>query len=72
MIVQFVSWLRSLKLIIDWHNFGYTILSLRLGPESYIVKFAKLYEKIYGGRAHAHLAVTGAMHRELMYKWDVA
>ncbi|RIA81409.1 Glycosyltransferase Family 33 protein [Glomus cerebriforme] len=71
MIVQFVCWLRSTKLIIDWHNFGYTILGLRLGHDSRIVKIAKWYEQLYGGRAHAHLTVTSAMHRELMYKWDV-
>ncbi|CAG8725020.1 12784_t:CDS:2, partial [Dentiscutata heterogama] len=29
------------------------------------------YEKLYGRRAHAHLTVTAAMHRELMYKWEV-
>jgi beta-1,4-mannosyltransferase len=71
MTVQFVCWLRSSKLIIDWHNFGYTILSLRLGRDSRIVKYAKWYEKLYGGRAHAHLTVTAAMHRQLMYKWNV-
>ncbi|CAB4399266.1 UDP-Glycosyltransferase/glycogen phosphorylase [Rhizophagus irregularis] len=71
MIVQFVCWLRSTNLIIDWHNFGYTILGLRLGHDSRIVKIAKWYEKLYGGRAHAHLTVSSAMHRELMYKWDV-
>ncbi|RHZ65794.1 hypothetical protein Glove_311g67 [Diversispora epigaea] len=71
MIVQFICWLRQTNLIIDWHNFGYTVLGLRLGQDNFMVKFAKWYEKLYGGRAHAHLTVTAAMHRELMYNWDV-
>ncbi|CAG8581132.1 19461_t:CDS:2, partial [Cetraspora pellucida] len=71
MIAQFVCWARQTNLIIDWHNFGFTILGMRLGHNSRIVKIAKWYEKLYGARAHAHLTVTAAMHRELMYKWEV-
>ncbi|CAG8689807.1 16446_t:CDS:10 [Funneliformis mosseae] len=71
MIVQTVCWLQSTKLIIDWHNFGYTILGLRLGQNSLFVKIAKRYEQLFGDRAHAHLTVTGAIHRELMFKWGV-
>ncbi|KAG9300146.1 hypothetical protein G9A89_010556 [Geosiphon pyriformis] len=70
-IVQFVCWLRQINLIVDWHNFGYTLLGLRLGHESRIVKFAKWHEKVWGRRAVAHLTVTAAMHRELLYNWDV-
>ncbi|CAG8516658.1 3577_t:CDS:10 [Paraglomus brasilianum] len=70
-IVQFVCWLRQTNLIIDWHNFGYTILAMRLGQNSRVVKFAKWYENFFGRRAHAHLAVSSAMHRELLYKWEV-
>ncbi|CAG8493997.1 5470_t:CDS:2 [Paraglomus occultum] len=70
-IVQFVCWLRQTNLIVDWHNFGYTILAMRLGQNSRVVKFAKWYEKFWGRRAHAHLAVSSAMHRELLYKWEV-
>nr|CAG8636235.1 9102_t:CDS:10 [Entrophospora candida] len=71
MIIQFICWIRSTNLIIDWHNFGFTILGIRLGQNSRIVKFAKWYEQFYGRRAYAHLTVTGALHRELMYKWNV-
>ncbi|CAI2173741.1 5808_t:CDS:2 [Funneliformis geosporum] len=71
MIVQTVCWLLSTNLIIDWHNFGYTILGLRFGHDSLFVKIAKRYEQLFGDRAHAHLTVTGAIHRELMFKWGV-
>ncbi|CAG8476363.1 12068_t:CDS:2 [Ambispora leptoticha] len=71
LIVQFVVWLRQTNLIVDWHNFGYTILALRLGEDNSVVKFAKWHEKVWGRRAVAHLTVTAAMHRELLYKWEV-
>lgn len=35
--------LKGTKLIIDWHNFGYTILGLSVGGNSVAVKFAKWY-----------------------------
>ncbi|CAG8841109.1 1542_t:CDS:2, partial [Racocetra persica] len=41
MITQFVCWARQANLIIDWHNFGFTILGMRLGHNSRIVKIAK-------------------------------
>jgi beta-1,4-mannosyltransferase len=30
------------KVIIDWHNLGYSILALSLGPNRVFVKLAKL------------------------------
>jgi beta-1,4-mannosyltransferase len=29
-VVQIVCWLRCTRLVIDWHNFGYTILGARV------------------------------------------
>jgi hypothetical protein len=40
-IVWLVSWLRGSKVIIDWHNLGYTILAMRLGEKSRFVALAK-------------------------------
>jgi hypothetical protein len=36
-----VAWLRGSKVIIDWHNLGYTILGLKLGEDHFLVKIAK-------------------------------
>jgi beta-1,4-mannosyltransferase len=46
------------KLIIDWHNLGYSILGLKLGESHLFVKLYKLYEKWMGHRAFVHLTVT--------------
>ena len=36
-----VSVIRNIKFIIDWHNYGYTILRLALDESHIFVKFAK-------------------------------
>lgn len=57
--------LRQTRLIIDWHNFGYSILALKLGDTHPLVKLSTWYEKIFGWSASAHLCVTDAMGRVL-------
>lgn len=47
-IVWLVSRLYSAKMVIDWHNYGYTILQLNLTPSSILVKIAKKIELIFG------------------------
>ena len=51
----------STRLIVDWHNFGYSILSLKLGSRHPLVMMSKWFEIIIGRYAYAHLAVTDAM-----------
>ncbi|KAJ3271598.1 mannosyltransferase, partial [Borealophlyctis nickersoniae] len=70
-IAQFVRVLRGTKLIIDWHNFGFSIMALNLGQRSKVVQFAKWYEKTMGSTADLHLCVTKAMADELRRNWGV-
>ena len=44
----FVCLLRRSKLIIDWHNYGYTILALTLGDKHPLVRISEIYEGIVG------------------------
>ena len=39
--------MRGCKVIIDWHNLGYSILALRLGEGHIFVKIAKWYAKLF-------------------------
>ncbi|SMR56050.1 unnamed protein product [Zymoseptoria tritici ST99CH_3D1] len=72
-IAQTLSFLRSTRLVIDWHNFGYSILALRLGPSHPLVRLSELYEGFFSRHGvHAHFAVTNAMCRVLKSKWDIA
>ncbi|KAJ6189936.1 hypothetical protein N7519_004844 [Penicillium mononematosum] len=60
-IASLVCFLRQTKLIIDWHNFGYSILALKLGQTHPLVKMSMWYEKVFCKSASAHLCVTNAM-----------
>jgi beta-1,4-mannosyltransferase len=54
------------RLVIDWHNLGYTMLALRLGPGHPAVRLMRWTEESLGRRAHAHLAVSRALRDELV------
>jgi hypothetical protein len=40
-LVQLVGRIRGSKVIIDWHNLGYSILALKLGKSHVLVRIAK-------------------------------
>ena len=77
----FVVWiacrLRGSRFIIDWHNFGYTILELTLPPNKAcgcggcILRLAKVYERWMGRRADDGLCVTYAMKKWLREEWGI-
>ena len=77
----FVVWiacrLRGSRFVIDWHNFGYTILELTLpsskgcGVGGCILRLAKVYERWMGQRADAGLCVTRAMKQWLKEEWNI-
>jgi len=71
----FLAWivarLRSAKLVVDWHNFGYTMLALRIGRHHPVVRLAFWYERTLGRRADAHLCVSRAMQEELRTQWGI-
>lgn len=64
-IVWLVCRLRCAKYILDWHNYGFTILSLATRPNSLAVKLYKWFEKTFGSRADASFAVTNALCQDL-------
>eukprot|EP00271_Cylindrocystis_brebissonii_P004875 TRINITY_DN16799_c0_g1_i1.p1 TRINITY_DN16799_c0_g1~~TRINITY_DN16799_c0_g1_i1.p1 ORF type:complete len:683 (-),score=141.96 TRINITY_DN16799_c0_g1_i1:1053-3101(-) len=70
-LVQLACWLRGSLLIIDWHNFGYTLLGLTLGPRHPLVRIHRWYERRFGIYAAGHLCVTKAMQHELEHSWGI-
>lgn len=40
-VAWFVCVLRGSRLVIDWHNYGYTIMALSLGETHPVVRLAK-------------------------------
>ncbi|NWI98341.1 ALG1 mannosyltransferase, partial [Crypturellus undulatus] len=70
-----VAWVvclvRRSKLIIDWHNYGYTIMSLIHGRNHLLVQIAKWYEKFFGRLSDYNLCVTNAMKEDLWEKCNI-
>lgn len=64
-ITGLLCFLQNTKLVIDWHNFGYSILALKLGASHPLVKVSESYEKLFAKAATHHLTVTNAMARVL-------
>lgn len=58
--------LRNTRLMIDWHNYGWTILAGTRGASHPFVRISKYYESFFGRLApDANLTVTHAMRRQL-------
>ena len=71
---MFVCWLvcklRKSKFIIDWHNYGYTILKVNKRP-NFIVKIAEKYEKFFGKKSDMNLCVSQAEKRDLKKNFGI-
>ncbi|KAF2640246.1 beta-1,4-mannosyltransferas-like protein [Massarina eburnea CBS 473.64] len=70
-IATLVSFWRNTELVIDWHNFGYSILALKLGPNHPLVVISGWYEYFFARLASQHFAVTNAMVRVLRQDYGV-
>lgn len=70
-IALVVARLRSATLVIDWHNFGYSMLALTIGRAHPTVRLARWYERMVGRKANAHLCVSRAMQEELCTQWGL-
>ncbi|KAL7635154.1 UNVERIFIED_CONTAM: hypothetical protein RMT77_014140 [Armadillidium vulgare] len=70
-----VCWLYCLivrsKFLIDWHNYGYSIMALSLSPSHLLVKIYKFVEKVFGKLAHGGLCVTKAMKEDLSKSFGI-
>ncbi|XP_025225196.1 chitobiosyldiphosphodolichol beta-mannosyltransferase isoform X2 [Theropithecus gelada] len=70
-VCWFVGCLCGSKLIIDWHNYGYSIMGLVHGPSHPLVLLAKWYERFFGRLSHLNLCVTNAMREDLAENWRI-
>lgn len=70
-VAQFLAFFRKSRLVVDWHNFGYSILAFRLGDRHPLVRISEWYEGFFSKRAFAHFTVTNAMARVLKSKWNI-
>ncbi|KAM9471312.1 chitobiosyldiphosphodolichol beta-mannosyltransferase isoform 1-T1 [Salvelinus alpinus] len=71
MVTWLVCGLRGSRFIIDWHNYGYTIMALSHGPDHPIVRLAQWYEQLFGRFSSHNLCVTNAMKEDLQNNWNI-
>lgn len=71
LVVKAAAALVKARVVIDWHNLAYTILALRLGEKSKLVRLAEWLERWSGRKAYAHLFVTQAMKNYLDVEWNL-
>jgi len=64
-VAYLVCFLRNTRLVIDWHNFGWSVLALKLGNKHPLVIIAKWYENFVSRFADHHFTVTNAMAKYL-------
>lgn len=65
-VAYLIAPLRNTKVMIDWHNYGWTILAGTRGYRHPFVKVYKVYECVFGrAAATVNITVTRAMAKEL-------
>uniref|UniRef100_A0A4W5JVC9 ALG1 chitobiosyldiphosphodolichol beta-mannosyltransferase n=1 Tax=Hucho hucho TaxID=62062 RepID=A0A4W5JVC9_9TELE len=70
-VTWLVCGLRGTRFIIDWHNYGYTIMALSHGPDHLIVRLAQWYEQLFGRFSSHNLCVTNSMKEDLQNNWNI-
>lgn len=65
------KYITGAKLIIDWHNLGYSILAIKLGPSHLLVTLNRIYEKLLSRFADINLTVTKKMKDFLKKEFGV-
>jgi beta-1,4-mannosyltransferase len=60
-----MAFIRNSKLVVDWHNLGYSLYALKFGVSHPLVRLHKWYEFAVAKVATAHFTVTNAMARVL-------
>jgi len=70
--VYFYKLIFGSKLIVDWHNYGFSILSLSLRPSHPLVRWMRFIEIRFGRLADAGFCVSQAMHQDLRHNYRIS
>lgn len=70
-ICYVASFIRRFKFVIDWHNYGYTILEVNK-RNKLICKVAYIYEKIFSKTSNMNFCVSKAMQRDLKERFGIS
>ncbi|KAL0213175.1 hypothetical protein RCL1_006801 [Eukaryota sp. TZLM3-RCL] len=69
LVAVLIKIIRKTRLVIDWHNLGFTILELR--RKGIVIKLARYYEKFLGKFGDAHFCVSSAMKKFLVENFAI-
>jgi len=70
LICWIICKIRGSKFIIDWHNYGYTILKVNNRPK-FLVNLACRYEKYFGKKSDVNFCVSQAEKRDLKKEFGI-
>eukprot|EP00088_Acartia_fossae_P064678 TRINITY_DN7966_c0_g1_i4.p1 TRINITY_DN7966_c0_g1~~TRINITY_DN7966_c0_g1_i4.p1 ORF type:complete len:455 (-),score=52.69 TRINITY_DN7966_c0_g1_i4:408-1772(-) len=70
-VLYFYSFFKGTRLLVDFHNYSHTILSMSCGPTHPLVKLTKMLERLFGQQAVASFCVTQAMKEDLLENWEI-
>lgn len=71
-ITHAVTLLRGTSTIVDWHNYGYSLLAMSKGSLSHpSVKLYRWIEESFGRKAKRHICVTKAMRTDLLNRLGI-
>jgi len=71
LVARLLSWfVDGSALVIDWHNYGFTIMQSTGAPRP-LIKLASAFEHVCGPWADGHLCVSDAMRRDLAANWRI-
>jgi beta-1,4-mannosyltransferase len=70
-IIYLYSRLTGSRLIIDWHNYGFSILNLNLRSDHPLVRLYKFIEVYFGRLADAGFCVSEAMQTDLKDNFQI-
>ncbi|CAK9035925.1 unnamed protein product [Durusdinium trenchii] len=71
-LARIIATLQGASLIIDFHNFGYSLLALKLGEAHPLVQAHLAYETFFGRMADDAFCVTAQMRSRLASEWSVS
>ena len=71
-VALLVRRLRRARLVIDWHNLGYSLLALQLGRRHTAVRLARWFERYAATAADAHLCVSRGFARFLTDRFGLS
>lgn len=63
--------LRNCSLVVDWHNYSYSILALALGARHPLVRMTHWCEWMFGRKASSAFCVSQAMQDDLRSNWKI-